>query len=175
MSSGTKKTSTVTFRIDQAYEQILRADADSKRISLNTLANQIFGHYVEWLRFAEKFGVVVVSKYAFGSILGSLDERAIVEVASRDGENTPRELLLFKLSNLDVDSVLKFIQAHVEYGGYGRYTQSRSEGRNVFSIHHEFGRKGSLFLKSFLTAVISSTLGCPCDCTMTDNSLIITF
>lgn len=170
-----KKTSTITFRIDGEYERVLRNDAETKMVSLNTLANQIFGHYVEWQRYVEKFGSVVMSKYAFKAILETLDEQAVINLATRIGEKTPKELLLFKLSNLDVDNVLKFTRTYIEHCGYGQYTQSRSEGRNVFSVHHDLGRKGSLFLKALLTAVIRSTLGKTCESTLTENSLLVSF
>lgn len=42
---SSKKTSTITFRIGREYEQVLREEAEAKRVSLNTLANQIFEDY----------------------------------------------------------------------------------------------------------------------------------
>ena len=42
-----KKSSTISFRIDSNYEQKLRLEAEQKRVSLNTLVNQIFGEHVE--------------------------------------------------------------------------------------------------------------------------------
>ncbi len=44
---SSKKTTTFTFRIDKDYETVLREEAQSKKITVNTLANQIFGDYVE--------------------------------------------------------------------------------------------------------------------------------
>jgi len=37
-----KKTSTITFRIDEKYEKELWKEVEEKQVSLNTLANQIF-------------------------------------------------------------------------------------------------------------------------------------
>ena len=57
-----KKTSTITFRIDEKYERGLRKEAEEKRVSLNTLANQIFGDHVEYEQFMKKFGMVEMSR-----------------------------------------------------------------------------------------------------------------
>ncbi|MDC8438289.1 MAG: toxin-antitoxin system HicB family antitoxin, partial [Candidatus Nitrosotenuis sp.] len=37
-----KKTASLTFRIDEKFEKVLRKTAKERRVSLNTLANQIF-------------------------------------------------------------------------------------------------------------------------------------
>ena len=55
-----KKTSTVSFRIDKEYDQILRREAEEKRITLNTLVNQIFGEYVEWHKYVKQFGTALL-------------------------------------------------------------------------------------------------------------------
>ncbi len=69
-----KNTSTITFRISRDYVQTLREEAESRKVSLNTLANQIFGDYVELQRYMDKFGTIVMSKDAFRLILEALDE-----------------------------------------------------------------------------------------------------
>ena len=48
-----KKTATISFRMDSKYEQLLRNEAEEKKVSLNTLANQIFGEHLEWQRYIE--------------------------------------------------------------------------------------------------------------------------
>ena len=43
---SSKKTSGISFRINQEYEKVLLDIAEENRTSLNTHANQIFGNYV---------------------------------------------------------------------------------------------------------------------------------
>ena len=50
-----KKTSTVSFRIHKEYDELIRAEAEEKKISMNTLVNQIFGEYVDWNRYVKRF------------------------------------------------------------------------------------------------------------------------
>jgi hypothetical protein len=71
----TKKSATISFRIDEDYLKKLKEESVEKKVSLNTLADQIFGEYIEWQRYAERFGIVSISKDAFKYVLDSLDDK----------------------------------------------------------------------------------------------------
>lgn len=68
-----KKTSAITFRVDQEFENGLRKEAKEKRISMNTLANQIFGDHVELGQFMKKLGIVDLIKDVFLSAVNMTD------------------------------------------------------------------------------------------------------
>lgn len=172
---SSKKTSTFTFRIDKEYESVLRQIAQDKKITINTLANQIFGDYVEWQRYMERFGTVVLSRDAFKIILDSLDEKNLMNLAVDIGEKAPKEFILFKWKGLATDNVVKFIKMYFDHCGYGTHDQVKTEGRVTFSIRHDLGRKGSMFIKTFLETLIKSTLGKSCESTLTANSLVLSF
>lgn len=172
---SSKKTSTFTFRIDKEYEKILREEAQAKKITVNTLANQIFGDYVEWQRYMERFGTIVLSRDAFKIVLDSLDEKNLLNLAIDIGEKAPKEFILFKWKGIATDNVIKFIKMYFDHCGYGTHDQTKTEGRVTFSIRHDLGKKGSLFLKTFLETLIKSTLGKSCNSTVTANSLVLSF
>ncbi len=172
---SSKKSSTITFRIDKEYEKVLREEAQSKKITMNTLANQVFGDYVEWQRYMERFGTIVLSKEAFKLILDLLDEKNLLNLAVNIGEKVPKEFILFKWKDVATDNVIKFIKMYFDHCGYGAHDQTESEGTVTFSIHHDLGKKGSVFLKAFLETVIKSTLGRSCASTVTINSIVLSF
>ena len=170
-----KKTSTITFRIDEEYEKGLRKEAEEKRISLNTLANQIFGDHVDFGQFMKKFGMVEMSKGAFKELLTSLDEKNIINFAKSVGSKEPKDFILFKWKELSPDSVSDFIKMYFERCGYGMCDMDRDDSSNTISVHHEFGKKGSVFLKSFLEAVVQSSLEQEGTVSSTDNSVTLKF
>lgn len=172
---SSKKTTTFTFRIDTEYEKILREVAQEKKITVNTLANQIFGDYVEWQRYMERFGTIVISRDAFKIILDSLDEKSLLNLAVDIGEKAPKEFILFKWKGLGADNVVKFIKMYFDHCGYGTHDQVKSGGNVTFSIHHDLGKRGSLFLKTFLETLVKSALGKPCSSTTTESSLVLSF
>jgi hypothetical protein len=88
---------------------------------------------------------------AFKYVLASLDDKQIIELATTIGQKAPKEFILFKWKKIDSENIVNFIKMYFGHCGYGRYDYAKDIENNnyTFSIHHDFGRKGSLFLKSF--------------------------
>ncbi len=170
-----KKTSSITFRITESYDKGLRKIAEEKKISLNTLANQIFGNYVELERYMGKFGVLMMSHDAFSSILDVLDEKQIIPLASDIGSKEPKEFILFKWKDVNSEFVTDFITIYFEHCGYGTCDLEQTESEIVISIHHKLGKKGTIFLKTFLESLIQSTLEQSCKTITTEESVTIRF
>ena len=171
-----KKTSTVSFRINKEYDQILKIEANEKKISLNTLVNQIFGEYIEWNKYVKKFGTIVLSKEAFRMFLDSLDDDEINVLAINIATKAPKEFILFKWKGIDHSNVINFIKMFFDHCGYGQYDHQITEEQvNKFSIRHELGKKGSIFLESYIKTVLMDTLRLECQSVITDNSVIIIF
>jgi len=170
-----KKTSTITFRIDEKYEKSLRSEAEEKRISLNTLANQIFGEHVEFGQFMKKFGMIEMSKGSFKELLDIIDEKNIINFAKSIGSKEPKDFILFKWTELSPKTISEFIKMYFEHCGYGMCNMQNEDSSITVSIHHEFGSKGSLFLKAFLEAIIQSTLQKEGKVITTQNSVTLKF
>jgi hypothetical protein len=170
-----KKTATISFRMDSKYEQLLRIEAEEKKVSLNTLANQIFGERLEWQRYIERFGTIVMSKDAFKLILEFLSEEKVIDLAISIASKAPMEFILFKWKDLNSDNVINFVRMFFGHCGYGQYDYVKDKGTNKFSIRHELGRKGSLFLTTYIKTVVKSTLGKDSETISADNSITVSF
>lgn len=170
-----KKTSSVTFRIDEKYNKVLRKLAEEKRISLNTLANQIFGNFTEFDLYTRKFGTLLMSNDTFRRILAVIPEKDLVLTASNCGSEEAKEFILFKWKELNLNNVLDFIRMYFDYCGYGRCDIETTESKYKISIHHDFNSKGSLFLKHFLEGLIMSTLNKTCKTITTKDSVSLNF
>ena len=58
----TKKSRSVTFRLDSKVIDELQAEEDNKELSLNVLVNQVLKRYAEWDRYENKIGMMPVSR-----------------------------------------------------------------------------------------------------------------
>ena len=171
-----KKTSTVSFRIDREYYQILRRESEEKKISLNTLVNQIFGEYVEWHKYVKQFGTIILSKDAFKLMLDILDNDKIINLAIEIATKAPKEFILFKWKEINPSNVIDFIKMFFDHCGYGHYDHQLTESKiNKFSIRHELGKKGSIFLKAYVETVVKDILRTECKSIITDNSVTMIF
>lgn len=170
-----KKSASITFRIDAKTEEGLRRLAESNRISLNTLANQIFNDYVESEIFTKKFGTLKISTDTFRRILSSIEEKDLIELAVRGGSQEAKEFMLFKWKELNSDVVTDFIKMYFEFCGYGRCAMDKSESKVSLSVHHDLKEKGSLYLKHFLESLIRASLDKPCKVITTEDSVTLSF
>ena len=172
---SSKKTSSISFRINEEYEKVLRNIAEENKTSLNTLANQIFGNYVEFELYAKKFGTLRMSTDTFRRMLDVMDEKSIMEIATRCGSQEVKEFILFKWKDVNSKTVTDFIKIYFDLCGYGRCNLDETEGKVTFSVHHDLQKKGSLFLKYLLESLIRTGLDKDCKTNVTDDTITISF
>ena len=170
-----KSTSSISFRIDKEYEKVLRGTAEKNKISLNTLANQIFGSYVEFEIYAKKFGTLRMSTDTFRRLLKNLDDKKIIEVATRCGSQEIKEFILFKWKEINSKTVTAFINVYFDLCGYGRCDLNETESKVTFSVHHDLQEKGSLFLKYLFESLIRTALDKDCKTTVTNDTITVSF
>ncbi|SHO44713.1 conserved hypothetical protein [Nitrosotalea sinensis] len=87
ITSGTKKTSTITFRLNDDIITKLRNESRNKDISTNTLVNQALKKFLDWDVFQPQIGLVSINKTVFIKIFGNLKEQEIIKMASRIGKD----------------------------------------------------------------------------------------
>jgi len=66
-----KKTVLRTIRIDKDLDDALDKDAEEHNVSENALISSILAKYIEWDRYAEKFGRVSLPNEALRAIIDS--------------------------------------------------------------------------------------------------------
>ena len=79
-SEQSKKTRSVTFRLDSYTLDELQQEAEQREISLNVLVNQTLKRYCQWDRYENRIGMMPVPKI----MLSSLIDRAI-NIAKNNG------------------------------------------------------------------------------------------
>jgi hypothetical protein len=169
-------TTTITFRITKKYEDYLRKKAEQERVSINIIANRIFGEYIEWQQFVEKFGTIALSREAFFTLINVIDEQKISEVGAKIGQKMPKEFILFKWKEITYKNIVEFIKMFSDHCLNGDYDYTTTtDNKTVISIKHSMGIKGSIFLKSYFLSLIMETLQKQPNVEITDNSIILRF
>ena len=172
---SSKKTSSISFRINEEYEEILRSIAEENKTSLNTLANQIFGNYVEFELYAKQFGTLRMSTDTFRRMLAGMDDKNIIEISTRCGSQEVREFILFKWKEVNSRTIVNFIKVYFDLCGYGRCNLNETEDNVTFSVHHDLQEKGSLFLKHLFESLIRTSLDKDCKTTVTKDTITVSF
>lgn len=149
------KTITRSFRIDQEAFNGLAEDAERKKITVNTLVNQLFMAHKDFDRYFERIGVIKISAATFSLMLSAAPEDRIAEVGRKAGMDIPRSIIIAKNGNLSLQTVLSFLRMMSQYANLFEYNEVVSfDGQSkIITLMHNLGRNGSEFLIHYVKAI----------------------
>ena len=148
-----KRTSVMSFRLDEDLVENLREEAVEEEISLNVLANRIFRRYVEWERDAQKAGFIPITRGLLMVLIDEIDDKRIEELVRKVGKVVAKQEILYMESNYDLDSFLKWLEARNKISGFAQ--KHAVNGKNhEFIIQHDLNMKWSLYLKTLFEVIL---------------------
>ena len=151
-----KKTVLKTIRIDEDLDDALDKDAEEHGVSENALISSILAKYIEWDRYAEKFGRVSLPSEALKAIIEATEQDKLRTTVEEFATSVPKDYVMFHYRKLDVEACLLHLSFLSRYAGMFKYEVQKEQERNyTITIHHKFGEKWSYWLKSlFLLAYL---------------------
>lgn len=152
-----KKSQSVTFRIDEECLNALKHESKDKKQSLNSLVHNLIDKYVDYYRHLEKFETVIMPRSILKTILQLLSDEQVSALANDLAKGDVNEFIHFKWGKKDQDSVLEFLRMFFKECGYGVYREELHNNHYSLVIHHKLGKKGSLYLSSFLKSLLDDT------------------
>ena len=176
MTYTRRSTTLRTIRLTHDLDNLLQKDAKSKRISTNSLLTSIITKYAEWDRYAEKFGLVSLSRADSRSILEAIDDNKLSQIAKDLGKRAFKEFMLLWFKKTDIEKMLEGISLWCKYAGIAEY-DLETDGRNyTITLHHEIGEKWSNLIGHLISQGIKTELGLPnAKLDFTNNLIIIKF
>lgn len=157
MVLATKKTATMTFRIDEDVLNKLRTESEHRETSLNTFVNQIFKRYVEWDMFESKVGMVPVAKPIIIELFAKMSEEEIIDMANRVGKNVVRDIALFMKGDINLNSFLSWFETRMKASSI-ELNHNIKSGYHTFIVKHDLGENWSLFHKTVLDLIFQELL-----------------
>jgi hypothetical protein len=173
----TRKNATLrTIRLTRDLDNLLQKDAKSKRISINSLLTSIIVKYAEWDRYAEKFGLVSLSRADSRLILEAIEDIKLSQIGNDLGKRAFKEFLMLWFKKTDVEKMLEGISLWCKYAGIAEY-DFETDGRNyTITLHHDIGEKWSNLIGHLISQGIKTELGLPnTKLDFTDSLIIIKF
>jgi hypothetical protein len=173
MSSRTRqKTVTRTIRIPSHLDAIIHKDSKEKRSTANALVSSILTKYAEWDRYTESFGFISLPRSGLKLIMQSLDDEAIKQIAGQIGASQSRELIMFFFKKISLDTFVSAISLFSKYAGFGSYEIESNGQEHTVVLHHELGRKWSIYVAYLMSEGLKSTLGISPRFQIAENSVI---
>jgi hypothetical protein len=170
------KSTTRTIRISRQLDKILEKDALNKRASVNSLISSIMTKYAEWDRYAEVLRFVPIPPDGLKLIIGSLDDHKIKEIGQQIGSRHLQEFMMLWFKKISIDSFFDGLTIFLRYSGMASYEMDTTDSRNyVITMHHQLGRKWSIYLQHILEEGMKKTLNITPMVDVTESSIVIRF
>jgi hypothetical protein len=147
MLASQNKTKTISFRLSEKLLHDLKSEARGRHVSVNTLVNQVLARYTEWGRHAGKFGFIPIAR----PFIKAVNDPDIVNVASREGKQIAKDIVLFIEGTYDKESVINFMEAWLN--STMPHKHEVIDNRHEFVIQHNLGQGWSSYLKNILEEV----------------------
>jgi hypothetical protein len=160
----------VTFRFDGQTLESLRKEAEQKRVSLNTLANQIFKTHTEYSGAAAKAGMVSFPKSLLIRLMNRLSEDEVKLLSEEIGKNEMKDMLLMMKQSYTTQAFVDLIESWIRVSGFS-YTHDISGSSHYFVIQHEMGKRWSTYHAELFKFVFYDTGAKWADVEITDNTI----
>ena len=170
-----QKTVTRTIRVPSHLDDIIHKDSKEKRSTANALISSILTKYAEWDRYTEAFGFISLPRSGLKLIIESLDDETIKQIAGQIGSRQSKELMMYFFKEINLDTFVSAISLFSKYAGFGSY-EIESNGRDhTVVLHHELGRKWSIYVAYLTSESLKITLEISPRFQITENSVIFEF
>jgi hypothetical protein len=164
-----KKTATVTFRLGGELMRTLRVESEDKKISLNTLVNQILDSYVEWERFEERVGMISLAKPVVVKIFCKMSEEEVTDLATV-GKEAIKDIATFMDNEIDFDLFLDWLEVRMKKSS-AEIIHTVKGNLRTYVIKHDLGRNWSLYNKMILESIFRESFGRTIDIAISETIL----
>jgi hypothetical protein len=187
-SDKSKKSQSITFRLDSHTIDELQREADQNQISLNVLVNQILKRYSDWDRYESRIGMMPVPKAMLTSLIDKAIDMAkkngikeediepfrdeIIKQAAHVAFDIMKDAVLFMKKQYNLWVVLSVLQEYMKISGINSDHRIEGGRKHVFVIQHELGENWSLFTKELLRLIFENLANIRAEVNVTANMTI---
>jgi hypothetical protein len=184
--SQSKRSRSVTFRIDAGVIDELQSEADNTEISLNVLVNQILKRYSQWDRFENKIGMMPVPKVILSSLIDKTISVAkssgvkdidryrdeIIKQAAQMAFGLMKDSVLFMRRHYNLWTLLAVLEEYMKVSGIKADHKIEGSRKHVFIIQHELGDNWSSFTKELLALIFQNLANVKAEISTTPNTTV---
>lgn len=150
--TNTKKSGTVSFRLDSEIIEKLKKEAERQDVSLNVLANKVFKRYVDWGMFEAQVGMIPVARPILDALFKKFDDRETIELAQKVGKDIVRDIAKFMKGSINLESFMSWFETRMKTSNFDM-NHSTHNDTHTYIIKHELGKNWSLYHKTVLELI----------------------
>jgi hypothetical protein len=157
--SSNKKTVLRSIRLSSDHDKVLEVEAEKRGASVNSLLTSIITKYVEWDRFAERFGFVSTTRQGFKSIFDLFTDDALVLHGKVMGSSNAPDITRYWFGKLNLGTFYLFLDLFSKYSGLFHFERQSSGRIHSINFHHELGPRYNVVLVNYVDQAIRNIVG----------------
>ena len=162
-----------TFRIDADVFDAINALAEKERTSVNAIVNRALRKHVEWDVFAEKFGLLSVTKGTIKHLFDLMTDKQAREMGAIYGSSLAPEFITFWFMKFDFQTILKALDLlGSRYGKLFDFDYVVDGNVYTLFLRHDRGMKHSIYYEEAAKALFGR-LGIKPEVKMTESMVTI--
>lgn len=169
-----KKTATMTFRLDENVLRILRSESEHNQITLNSLVNQLLKRYVEWDMFEPKVGMIPIAKPIVIQLFSKMTKEDISNMATEIGKDVVHDIALFMKNRMDLESFLSWFETRMS-SSLTETNHTIQDGYHVYVLKHELGENWSLYHKIVIELMFNEIFNKTVNVTISNTTIRFKF
>ena len=151
-----RRIETRIFRIDTEVSEQLDALAQKDKVGVNVIANRSLRKYVEYDAYAEKFGLVTISKGLLKTFFSMMSDEQARTLGKKTGEHDGVALVTFWFKDFNLENVIKsFDRVASHYNHYFEFEHSDDGHFHLAVLRHDCGPRASAFYAEFVKSVLA--------------------
>ena len=151
-----RRIETRIFRIDTDICEELDELARKDKVSVNVIANQALRKHVEYDSYAEKFGLVTISKDLLKTLFGLMSDEEARALGKKSGEQTGVPLVSFWFKKFNLENVIRSLDRIAShYNRNFKFEHSNNGPEHVLILRHDSGPRGSAFYAESVKAMFA--------------------
>jgi hypothetical protein len=160
------------FRIWKVVYDSLEEEAAKRKVSLNTLVNQVlYGHTGEEL-LLEEMRFLRMSRGVYRALLGVVPDDKLSEMGRVSAKSEDTVMLAFS-GNVNLHAVLDEMQRVSRFGWYS-FHRTKTNEHETISLVHDLGPRYSVVLGAYATNMFAHA-GIHPKIMTTDSSVVVTY
>ena len=170
----TKKSKTITFRLDSSLIEEIKKDAEFERINVNALVSKILSNHILWEKYERKVGLLPMTKPFVKYVINKMEDDEIIHLAEEIEHDTSTDIFNFMKTDYTVDDFLEILRTWLSVA-WMQHDVIKGDKKYTFKIKHDLGSKWSLYVKTFVTKLFNDILKKNPEIKTTKNTITLIF
>ena len=154
--SSSDHTVTRSFRISERALKSIEDEAKRQNVNLSVIVNHQLLAYSDFERYFRRLGLIKISSATFQRLISAGSDDEIAKAGNEAGSDTPRSIILAKYGILSLSTVIDFLNMLSEFGNQFEMGQVEQNGKQIITLLHNLGLKGTIFFVSYVEALFES-------------------